>query len=450
MARNKILIIDDEPGARFGVRDYLETNGYEVDEAPTCQAAQELFRTRRYDAAIVDYMLPDGNALELLPRMKEMNPHAPVIVLTGYGSIDLAVQAVKLGAEQFLTKPVELPALMVVLQRLLENERNRQKQLARRPRPSRLVNDPFVGSSAAVRQLAEQAQKLLATERPVLLLGETGSGKGVLALWLHNNGPRAEEAFVDINCGGLSRELLETELFGHEKGAFTSATTSKPGLLEVAHRGTVFLDEIGDMDLLVQPKLLKALEEQRFRRLGDIRDRFVDVRFIAATCQDVKQLVQEKKFREDLYFRISTLVVSVPPLRERREDIPLLARDILRDFAAELGREEAVLTPDAEQGLCAYRWPGNIRELRNVLERAVLLGDRCPIERRHLYFNEAAVEAPPEADLNLTLEELERRHIERVLQREQGNVEQAAKHLDIPRSSLYQKIKRYGLKMSRV
>ena len=450
MVRNKILIIDDEPGARFGIRDYLETSGYEVDEAPTCQAAQELFNSRRYDAAIVDYMLPDGNALELLPRMKEMSPHTPVIVLTGYGSIDLAVQAVKLGAEQFLTKPVELPALMIVLQRLLENERNRQKQMARRPRHSRLVADPFVGDSPAVRQLAEQAQKLLATERPVLLLGETGSGKGVLAQWLHNHSPRAEEAFVDINCGGLARELLETELFGHEKGAFTGAIASKPGLLEVAHRGTVFLDEIGDMDLLVQPKLLKALEEQRFRRLGDIRDRLVDVRFIAATYQDIKQLVQEKKFREDLYFRISTLLLNVPPLRERADDISLLARNILRDFADELGRDEVDLTPDAEQALRAYQWPGNIRELRNVLERAVLLGDRCPIERRHLYFSETSVERPSEADLNLTLEELERRHIERVLRREQGNVEQAAKNLGIPRSSLYQKIKRYGLKVSRV
>src|SRR4030095_6145073 len=229
----------------------------------------------------------------------------PLLVLTAHGSIDLAVRAIKEGAEQFLTKPLELPALQVILQRLIQKQRNHQNQLASKSRQVRQAIDPFIGVSPAIHTLAEQAKRVLMTESPVLILGETGSGKGVLARWLHENSPRADEAFVDLNCAGLSRELLENELFGHEKGAFTSATTSKQGLFEVAHRGTIFLDEIGDVDLQIQPKLLKVLEEQRFRRVGDVRDRQVDVRLIAATHQDLSDLVRQKRFRDDLYFRVS-------------------------------------------------------------------------------------------------------------------------------------------------
>jgi DNA-binding NtrC family response regulator len=290
MAKEKILVVDDEAGVRFGIGDFLESQGYEVGEADSCQGMLDIFRTSRPDAAIVDYMLPDGHALDLLPRLRDIDPTVPLILLTAHGSIDLAVRAVKEGAEHFLTKPVELSALLAILRRTLENRRNRQRQLASKSRQTREEVDPFLGTSAAIRQLAEQVRKVLVTESPILIQGETGTGKEVLAKWLHNHGPRAEEAFVDLNCAGLSRELLETELFGHEKGAFTGATASKSGLLEVAHRGTVFLDEVGDMDPQVQPKLLKVLEEKGFRRLGDIRDRHVDTRLIAATHQDLSLL----------------------------------------------------------------------------------------------------------------------------------------------------------------
>jgi DNA-binding NtrC family response regulator len=283
MARNKILVVDDEAGIRFGIRDFLESSGYEVEEADSCQAAVEIFQTVRPDAAIIDYLLADGNALELLPRLKGTYPEIPLVILTAYGSIDLAVQAVKEGADQFLTKPVQLPALLVMLQRLLEEQCNRQKQIASKSRQAHADIDPFLGSSAAIRQLTEDARKVLASESPILIRGETGTGKGVLARWLHDHGSRSEDAFVDLNCAGLSREFLETELFGHAKGAFTGAVTSKTGLLEVAHGGTVFLDELGDMDLQIQPKLLKVLEEKRFRRLGEVRDRRVDIRLIVST-----------------------------------------------------------------------------------------------------------------------------------------------------------------------
>lgn len=445
MSRNRILIVDDEPGVRFGIRDFLELEGYEIDEAESCRDAQDIFRSSRPDVVIADYMMTDGTALDLLPRLKEINPDTPLLILTAHGSIDLAVRAIKEGAEQFLTKPLELPALAMILKRLLENQRNRHKQLASKSRQVRRAIDPFIGESSKIKALAEQARRVLATESPVLILGETGSGKGVLARWLHENSPRAEEAFVDLNCAGLTRELLETELFGHEKGAFTSATASKQGLFEVAHRGTIFLDEIGDVDLQIQPKLLKVLEDKRFRRLGDVRDRQVDVRLIAATHQDLGQLVREKRFRDDLYFRVSTIPLVFPPLRERVEDIPTVAQYLLEKVAADLGRGETILDTDSIRALQSYAWPGNIRELRNVIERAVLLSEGRTICIKDLQFDGSAGERSAYLDSNLTLSELERQHIERVLREEHGRVEKAARRLGIPRSSLYQKLKRYQL-----
>lgn len=446
MARNKILLIEDEAGIRFGIQNFLEAHGYDVNYADNCREAPDLFRSSRPDAVILDYALPDGNALDLLPRLKEIDQNTPVVILTAYGSIDLAVRAIKEGADQFLTKPVELPPLLVILQRLIENQRYRQKQIVGKKQQARSVADPFRGNSPLIQQLAEQAKRILHAESPVLIQGETGTGKSVLAGWLHNNGPRADEAFVDMNCAGLSRDLLDTELFGHEKGAFTGATTSKTGLLEVAHRGTVFLDEIGDMDPQIQPKLLKVLEEKRFRRIGEVRDRQVDVRLIAATHQDLNQLVRERKFRSDLYFRISTIPLTIPSLRHRAEDIPLLANYLLERIAADMGRGQMQLTPDAERALQSYSWPGNIRELRNALERAVLLSEGNKITRQDLYFDAqpTANEFWPQAN-TLTLLELEQHYIAKILQEEQGNVDRAARRLDVPRSSLYQKIKRYNL-----
>jgi DNA-binding NtrC family response regulator len=445
MARNTILVVDDEAGIRFGIRDFLESSGYEVEEAESCQAAVEIFQTVQPDAAIIDYLLADGNALELLPRLKGTYPEIPLLILTAYGSIDLAVQAIKEGADQFLTKPVELPALLVMLQRLLEERRNRRKHTASTSRQAHADIDPFLGTSAAIRQLAADARRVLASESPILIRGETGTGKGVLAKWLHDHSPRAEEAFVDLNCAGLSREFLETELFGHVKGAFTGAVSSKTGLLEVGHGGTVFLDEIGDMDLQIQPKLLKVLEEKRFRRLGDVHDRRIDIRLIAATHQDLGRLVQDTNFRSDLYFRINTLPLRVPPLRERGEDILILSRFLLQRLAADLGCGGLMLAPNAEQALRTHPWPGNIRELRNVLERAVLLSDKQLLSRKALRFDAPLGAEPTAANTDLSLRELERQHIQRILQKEQGHVESAAKRLGIPRSTLYQKIKQYQI-----
>jgi DNA-binding NtrC family response regulator len=448
MTQQRVLIVDDEPGVRFGIKDFLQTKGYAVEEAENCVTGIDVFRKTRPDLAIVDYRLPDGTALDVLARFRALDENVPVVVLTAHGSIDLAVRTIKEGAEQFLTKPVELPALLTILERNVEHLRNRKRQLATKSQRQRQVLDPFVGESSPLRNLEAIARKVVTSESPVLIVGETGSGKGILAHWLHENGNRSDEPFVDLNCAGLSSDFLESELFGHVRGAFTSAVKDKVGLLEMADRGTLFLDEIGDMDLRVQAKLLKVLEEQRFRRLGGTRDLRVDVRLIAATHRNLSQSVQEGAFRQDLYFRINTVQLIVPPLRRRGEDIVTLAGSILRKLATDLSRGQIRLEADAEGALQEYSWPGNIRELRNVLERALLLSDADTLSKADLRF-EAVWVSESRGPTDVTLREMEIRHIERTLHDVKGRVPLAAERLGIPKSSLYQKLKTYQLELSK-
>jgi DNA-binding NtrC family response regulator len=447
LVRPKVLLVDDEPSVRVPIRRYLEAAGYEVQEAPTVGSGEAAFRSDRPDLAVLDFELPDGTALDLIPRLKAADPEVPLIVLTGHGSIELAVATVKLGAEHFLTKPPELQALVTLIERTLDNQRTRRRdQAARRAQEERGTPNPFLGTAPGVAALAAEAQLALGGDSPVLILGETGSGKGVLARWLHDHGARADEAFVDINCAGLSRELLESELFGHAKGAFTGAIADKKGLLEVAHRGTLFLDEVGDMDVALQPKFLKVLEDKRFRRVGEVAERRVDIRLVAATNHDLAGLVREKKFRADLYYRVNTVVLRVPPLRERTGDVPLLAAALLRRLTHEMGKPDLELAADAVEALVAYQWPGNVRELRNVLERGVLAAQGRQLQRQHLRFESGPVAAAsPGESAGLTLLELERQHIERVLELEKGHVVTTAERLGIPRSTLYQKLKEHGI-----
>jgi DNA-binding NtrC family response regulator len=429
-----VLLVEDEPELRLSLGRYLQRNDYDLAEADTCVAAESIFRARRPDIVLTDYQLPDGNAQELLARLKAIDRTVPVVMLTEHASIDLAVRAIHEGAEQFLTKPVDYAALIAILNRLSDGRRAREAQLALLEREGRAGPDPFLGSSAVIRELRQESLRLAEAEGPVLVLGETGSGKGILTRWLHAQGPRGQEHFVDLNCAGLSRELLEKELFGQVRGAFTGAQAAKPGLLEVAHKGTLFLDEIGDVDLQVQPRLLKVLEEKRVRRIGDVKDRGVDVRLMAATRQDLAVAVRENRFRSDLFYRISVLSLRIPPLRERLEDVPALARALLAP-GIELSR-------DAGRALQAYAWPGNIRELRNVLERAQVLSPEKMIDTTDLHLEHR----PPEpSEDRLTLDELERRHIERVFTREKGKVARAAEVLGISRSTLYHRLERYGI-----
>jgi len=451
VTRNRVLLVDDDPVIRFSIRHYLELRGLQVTEADSVQTAKQKFAAATADAAIVDISLPDGDGLELLQHFKNADADVPVIVLTGEGSIEMAVRAIKEGAEQFLTKPVELPALHTLLVRALENKRFRQQSFVSQSKAKRDRLNPFLGKSVAIRRLEELTRRVVSSESPILLQGETGSGKGVLAKWIHENSRRADEVFMDLNCAGLEREFLETELFGHERGAFTGAVQAKPGLLEVADRGTVFLDEIGDIDMTVQPKLLKVLEAHQFRRLGDVHDRTVDIRLISATHRDLKELVRQQRFREDLFFRITIIPIRIPPLRERPEDVPLLASDILGRISSERGVDAIELDETAMTVLQQYPWPGNIREMRNVLERAAQIAQHPVLTVRDLELQYPGSPAPGSNGNgdgtraanghHLTLREVEARYIELVLREEDGSIERAARRLGISRSSLYNKVK---------
>ena len=446
LTRNRVLIVDDEAVIRTAMRKFLTGAGYDVAEAENRVQAVAKMRAHGPDAVILDYKLPDGTALDVLPQLRALDETVTIIVLTAHATIDLAVSAMREGADQFLTKPIELPTLLVILQRMLDTQRHRQSDLAEKSREARKQFDPFVGTSRAIRQLEADVQKVVTTDRPVLIQGETGSGKGVLAAWMHRNSRRRNEPFVDLNCAGLSKELLESELFGFERGAFTGAVQSKQGLLDLAHRGSFFLDEIGDVDAQVQPKLLKVLEEKQFRRLGDVKTRAADVRLIAATHHDLSQAVRERRFREDLYFRISTIVLHLPPLRERAEDIPALAQEILAHVSHEMGRPSVRFAESGIRALQEHTWPGNLRELRNVLERSLLLSEQNEIKRSDIRFERGAVMAKGVEDsTRLTLVEAEARHISLVLGEENGSVERAAKRLGITRNTLYYKLRKHRI-----
>ena len=442
MYRERVLIVEGEKETCGVLRNYLEEKGYEVSTAVSCAATEQIWRTRRPDIAILDHNLSDGNALELIPGLKAIDASIPIIILTGYGSIDLAVEALKLGAELFLPKPAELSTLHVLIERCLENQQNHRRQLAERIRGSRGIRDPFLGKSESIRRLADLAHEAGLSDNPILIRGEAGSGRGNLARWLHRNGPRASEPFVDVSCAELSGDLLEGELFGEEREA-SDAEESKAGLLEIAHQGTLFLDDIENLDFQIQSKLLKAVEEKQFRRIEEGRDRRVDIRLIAATQQVTTSIGLRKQFRGDLYDRISWIYLSVPPLRERVEDIPMLSTHILGELAVHPGTGNIELGGVALQALQGYSWPGNIRELRNVLERVALVGGKDGSADQDCRFDVQIEQYLSGIGQFRTLEEMERNYIQQVLHTENGRVHAAAKKLGIPRSSLYHKLKQY-------
>ncbi len=447
-----VLVIEDDAAVRFGIVATLRASSHHVVEAASIQEALALYERHRPEIVITDLRLPDGNALELLPQLRQLDPGVVMFVVTGYATIDTAVAAVKQGADDFLTKPVEMGRLLSLVD-------NTVARLATKRSAPRAIATPKLGTSTSrMRQLERQIERLRDTDCSVLILGETGTGKSTIARRIHRIGARSAGPFVEVNCSGLTREFVESELFGHERGAFTGAHASKPGLFEVASGGTLFLDEIGDIDPQVQPKLLKALEEKRFRRMGDVKERHVDVRLIAATHHDLLEAVTEKRFRADLYYRVSTFTLTMPALRERPEDVVSLARELL----AARGNAEVELAPDAQDKLVEYTWPGNIRELKNVLERALLLrsGEQLRAADIHLDAKPSGlVRSRPLGDRGspllgpqaraATRDELEREHIRLALAEENGRVEAAAKRLGIPRSTLYQKLKLLGIAPSR-
>ncbi len=442
----KVLVVEDDASLLDVLSIGLELHGFEVVRADGVSRAILAIQKAQPSIILADYQLRDGTAFDLLAWLKARDLRVPLIVLTGQARIDLAVEAIKHGAEQFVPKPVDIELLTTMLRRALENFRNLQKTVSNRLERARYDRDPFIGTSAAMVALKKAAERVAEANSTVLIQGETGTGKGVLARALHRMGPRSNEAFVDLNCAGLSRELLESELFGHQKGAFTGAVANKMGFLEAAHHGTLFLDEIGDMDIEIQAKILKVVEEKRFYRLGDVVERKADVQIVVATHRDLKQLADEGRFRSDLYFRINMLRLRIPALRERPEDIPILTDKLVEALANDMKRGPITIAENARAALQSYAWPGNIRELRNVLERAVLLSEDGVIHNTGLEF-----EAPPEQAAgrpdelgNLSLKEIEKHFILQTLDAEGGNMIRAAKRLGIHRSSLYAKVREYG------
>jgi DNA-binding NtrC family response regulator len=445
LSRN-ILVVESDAVIRSNICNWLVAHGYRVADAAIAADAQTILKSFRPDAAIVEIRSHHASEFHLLHRIKTPDWTIPVVVLVGSGSEELGTRATREGAEHYFVKPIGLQALQTELGRLLGRHRSHCCPSPTASKEKREQIDPFVGKSAAIRHLREIAMRVVQSSSPILLQGETGSGKGVLANWLHRNGPRAEGPFLDLNCAGLSRDLLESELFGHAKGAFTSAISVKPGLLEVADRGTVFLDEVGDLDPHVQPKLLKVLEDRVFRRVGDIRDRAVDIRLVSATHRELKELVRQGSFREDLYYRMNTVAIRVPALRERTEDIPLLVEALAKKLAVSHGGGELVVEDRAMKDLQRRAWPGNIRELHNVLERAVLLAGNHHLRIEDLGVEEGGPRGEHgDAGSGGTLKDMERAYIHHVLHDEQGSIERSAKRLGIPRSSLYNKMKRFEI-----
>src|SRR6202790_3506926 len=375
-----LLLVEDKNELRAMLRKALERAGYTVEEAPDGVAAIQKVRARRYQVVITDLKMPGASGLDVLRETKQADATIPVLLLTAFGSVEEAVSAMKEGAFDFLQKPVDLDHLKLLVQRAArQQELLRENLLLREEYTARYGFPRIVGEHAAIREISQQIQRVSATDSTVLLLGESGTGKELFARAVHHLSQRREQPFVALNCAAIPEGLVENELFGHERGAFTGAGARKVGKLDLAHRGTLFLDEIGELPLAIQAKLLRVLEERRFDRVGGTQSIEVDVRIVVATNRDLQQQMREKLFREDLYFRISAVPITIPALRDRGNDVLLLADYFLDKFSREFGKAGLELSADAKERLLEYRWPGNVRELQNTLERAVILADGLSI-----------------------------------------------------------------------
>jgi two-component system, NtrC family, response regulator AtoC len=465
MAKN-ILVIEDEAVLAKNIAIYLERSGFEVRLAASAEEGLAVMEETRPDAVVLDFNLPGQDGMAALGRIRESDSGIPVVMVTGHGNVELAVEAMRAGAYDFLTKPVALSKLRFVLEKAFGQSRQALALDYYKRRDAQSADvDELIGDSIPMRALKQRIAQLRRAESQmsesgapaVLVLGETGSGKEVVARALHQGGPRRDKPFVELNCAAIPAQLLESELFGHERGAFTDAREKKVGLVETAEGGTLFLDEIGDMDIALQSKLLKLLEEKVIRRLGSVREQHVDVRIVAATHRPLEEFVREGRFRADLYYRLCVVQLHLPPLRERGNDILTLTHHFLRSHAARYGKAIPALAKDAELALLAHPWPGNVRELRNALEQAVLLGVTDVIEVHHLALSNlrmvaASTPAPALASLSplpsaapTTLIDLERSALIQALDHTGWNVSRAARVLGISRDTLRYRIDKHRL-----
>lgn len=444
----QILIIEDETDVRQLLKRVLSLEGFVVFESENFKSALKTLETENIDLVLCDVKLPDGNGVEFVPKIKSLRPYVEVIMLTGYGNIPDSVQAIKNGAFDYLTKANDNQRILPLLYRALEKVKleKRVAQLEKEAVDRYATFDSVIGSSAAIMQAKTLAQRVAPTDAPVLLLGETGTGKEIFAQAIHSASKRNTQTFLGLNCSAFSKELLESELFGHKAGAFTGAAKDKKGLIEEADGGTLFLDEIGEMPMELQAKLLRVLETSEFIKVGDTRQLKVNIRIIAATNRNIRQEINRGKFREDLYYRLNLVTINLPPLHDRQEDIPLLAAYFLQKLTRDAYQQVKGMTRAYVERLQSQEWRGNIRELRNVIERSLIVCqgnelniDNLPAELQH-----------PVSSVNggisaFDLASVERLHIQRVLQYTKNNKTQTAKLLNISQATLYRKIEEYHL-----
>ena len=443
---NKILIIDDEPTIRMLLSRILELEGYEVLKAKDRATALYTLKKQVVQVVLCDVFLPDGNGVDMVQELQQLAPDAKIILLTAHGNIPDGVQAIKNGAFDYIVKGDDNRKIIPIVSRAMDAVVTEQKQQGKKKevRANSFTFDNIVGKSSALSDVVSQARKVAATDVSVLINGETGTGKEVFAQAIHSASGRRGEAFLALNCSAFSRELLESELFGYKAGAFTGAVKDKKGLLEEANHGTIFLDEIGEMALELQSKLLRVLETGEFVKVGDTKTTHVDVRILSATNRNLKEEIANGRFREDLYFRLSVFRILLPPLRQRRDDILLLAQHFIGLYARQIGRTAPSLSTEAKNIFLAYPWPGNVREMMNAIEHALIVCED-EITRHDLPIDMLTGDTSTAADDSFDLKSVERNHIIKVLHHTHGNKTETARLLKIGLTTLYRKIEEYGI-----
>src|SRR5689334_3653516 len=455
--QGSVLIIDDEAAIRESLQTLLEFEGYEVETAANGAQGLSKVSDRPFDLVLLDLALPDRNGLELLPEIRSIDPQISVIMITAYGTVEDAVRAMQSGAANFLQKPWDNEKLLADVRAVVARRRAEEENIQlKRALKQRYNFENIVGKSEVMLKIFDLVAQVAPSRSTVLLQGESGTGKELIAKALHLNSPRRDRPFVPVNTGSMPADLLESTLFGHVKGAFTSAIASKKGLFEIADRGTLFLDEIGSMGIETQAKILRVLQDRKFMHLGGVHEIQVDVRIIAATNVDLRQLVREGKFREDLFYRLNVITIDLPPLRQRKEDIPLLVEFFLRRYSQENDRPLRRLTPEALRPLVNYSWPGNVRELENVIERAVVLSSSPEIGPDLLPDTVVGrgspipvIENRGDASLFDVMEQCERHIILDMLEKCGWNQTETAERFHIPLSTLNQKIKRLSIEIKK-
>jgi DNA-binding NtrC family response regulator len=439
-----ILVVDDEFSVRDSLYNWFRKDGYEVTVAEDAGEAIKALQDRRYEVVLLDIKMPGMDGMELQEHIHRIDPQAAVIMITAFASVDTAVRALKQGAFDYVTKPIDPDELSHLVLHAIEQRRLREENVQLRETIEGLVTvDEIVGDSPPMRKVMELVEHVARTDATVLILGESGTGKELIARAIHANSNRRYFPIVAVNCGALPESLLESELFGHEKGAFTGAQYRRKGKVEMADGGTLFLDEVGAINPKMQVDLLRVLETKELSRVGGTRPIKVDFRVICATNENLDRAVEEGRFREDFYYRINVFTIEIPPLRARRSDIPALARHFLDRFATQMDKRITDIGPEAMELLTTYDWPGNVRELSNALERAVVVGRPPAIRPEDLPLRGPASNGAEAAE---SLAEMERRHIAAVLERTGGNVTRAAEILKVDRVTVYNKIKKYGLR----